>query len=306
MLVQHPGKDVAALTGLKRACRPWTRRLPPPSALLGSCRPGPRRRSAASPGAGPSAGLEHTAGELRREPNPAARDSPELGSACEQGGRRSVGSSRATPRLWCSARDRGRRAGTMRGGLLPRGPIKTANTLQSPPPFRGGTKSSSVRPRILEGSGSSLPTGSPRRADRRAIRWARRNPTETENARTHARALLASRKGERRLAGVGGLDRAPRKKSAALISCPSTAVHAAGPVRRGVAREDPRERRHSCSQADPSFGKSPPPPFWLAAQLSRGLLEGTALRPAHPDAADRRRGPGRHDRQGTADGGGRG
>lgn len=104
-----------------------------------------------------------------------------------------------------------------------------------------------------------------------AIRWAGKNPTETEKARAHARALLTTPEGDT-AGGVGGVDpKEPRKKRAALF-LPFTAVNAAGPVR-WVWRGKIPESAVTLLAGRPKLGKSLAS-VWLAAQLSRGLLEG--------------------------------
>jgi hypothetical protein len=105
-----------------------------------------------------------------------------------------------------------------------------------------------------------------------AIRWARKNPTETEKARAQARALLAEpSRVEDAAGGVGGVGQAPPRKARALF-LPFTDVNAGGPVR-WVWRGKVPEAAVTLLAGRPKLGKSLLS-IWLGAQLSRGLLEG--------------------------------
>jgi len=110
-----------------------------------------------------------------------------------------------------------------------------------------------------------------------AIRWARKNPTETEKARARARALLNEpSRAEDATGGVGGVD--PRQSSSRKtrpLFLPFTDVTIRGPVR-WVWRGKLPESAVTLLAGRPKLGKSLLS-IWLAAQISRGLLEGAYL-----------------------------
>jgi hypothetical protein len=109
-----------------------------------------------------------------------------------------------------------------------------------------------------------------------AFTYARKHPTGTEKARARARALLdepASRREDAAggVGGVGGVGRRQAGRPAALF-LPFADVAASGPVR-WVWRGKIPESGVSLLAGRPKLGKSLLS-IWLAAQLSRGLLEG--------------------------------
>jgi hypothetical protein len=121
-----------------------------------------------------------------------------------------------------------------------------------------------------------------------ALKWARRNPTETEKARERARRILdgeeqptpptPSARAESVIGGVGGVDRGAARKSRALF-LPFADVILAGPIR-WVWRGKIPEGAVTLLAGRPKLGKSLLS-VWLTAQLSRGLLEGAHFgRPA--------------------------